>query len=140
MREVVIGQWHERESREVSHSPSYYAADWETLKTRTGDYPARVTFETGYTIPMPYWLLVKIDADRTGGRLYSGFGGNNFASRELPHEPAHLPVQAYAYEIHKLVAAGRLTLRPEYAWLAAEGDEPAWHHPDAPKTWDAIVA
>jgi hypothetical protein len=133
---VEIGTWIESESRDVVQSGSY-AADTELLRTREGEYPARVIFEAGYGIPKPYWLMVKIDADRISGKTYSGFGGVNFASRDLPLKPAPFRIQAYAYQIRDLVDAGKIEILPEYEWLTS--DDPR-QHPDAPQTWAEITA
>lgn len=114
---VRIGTWHEREARTVNRCPSYYAADHETLQTVPGDYPLNLRIVGGYTVPMPYWLLVSVPADRTDGRLYSGFGGVNFASTELPRERTTYTVQMYAYQLAELVAAGKVTVDAPFAGL-----------------------
>lgn len=133
---IQIGTWHEPAPREFTRCPSYYAADHETLRVQPGDYPAKVTFEGGYNIPMPYWLIVGVDCKRVSGRLYSGFGGVNYSSTELkPGEDVIHVIQAYAYQIKDMVKAGKLTLLPEYSWLTAD---PAWQHPNAPKTWAEV--
>lgn len=136
---IEIGTWNEPAAREFSHCPSYYAADTETLTVKPGHYPARLTFEGGYTIPMPYWLLIGIDCERVSGRLYSGFGGNNFAHTELPKgEAVRHTIQMYQYQIADCVANGRLTLHPGFEWLLGKAGDAVWNHPDAPKTWDAV--
>lgn len=118
MSSVIIGTWHEKAERTISRCPSYYAADTETLRTHVGDYPARISLQGGYAIPMPYWLLVSIEATRVEGRLYSGFGGVNFASTDLPAgEVVTYGVQAYRHSIPELVAAGTLTLAPAFEFL-----------------------
>jgi hypothetical protein len=117
---VVVGEWVEKVARDLTHCPSYYAADTETIRTRPGRYPASVIFTGGYLVPMPYWLVARIDGDRIAGRLYSGFGGHNFASRELPQEPAPWHVQTYVSAIPKLVAEGVLEIKPQFAGLVAE--------------------
>jgi len=135
--EKTIGTWNEAEARTITRCPSYYAADWETLETRPGQYPARVEFIGGFDCPMPYWLLTSIEADRVGGALYNGICGNNFSSQSLPCEPVAYNVQMYSYEIPALVRSGKLTLAAGFEWLT----EPhAWKHPAAPKTWDDVKA
>jgi hypothetical protein len=136
---MTIGTWNETAPREITHCPSYYAADTETLAIRPGTYPVRVTFEGGYTVPMPYWLLVGIDTTRVSGRLFSGCGGVNYGATELPAgEAVRYVVQMHQYGLRKLVDAGRVTLAPGYEWLL--GDKP-WEDADAPKDWtDARLA
>lgn len=134
---IKIGTWHEA-SREITRCPSYYAADTETLVTEAGDYDANLTFEGGYTIPMPYWLLIGIDSVRKSGRLYNGFGGVNFSSTELPADEAvRYTIQTYKYMIPEMVASGRLTLDPAFEWLNCERPT---DHPNAPKTWAEVAA
>lgn len=132
---VTIGKWIEQEAREFSHCPSYYAADYEVLKTRPGEYDLRLTFEGGYTIPMPYWLLVGIQTDRLRGALYSGFCGNNFAQTDLPQEPVLHTSQMYAYELRRLVEQGTVRLKPGFEWLLEENPR---HANGAPKTWGDV--
>lgn len=135
---VRIGTWIEKESREINRCPSYYAADHETLKTVAGEYPAELEFVGGYTVPMPYWLLVGIPADRIDGRLYSGFAGVNFASTELPKKRVTYHLQSYHYQIPELVEQGWLKLDPAFEWLLVK--HYAWQEPGAPKDWDAVIA
>lgn len=118
--EVLIGHWNEPEARELDNSPSYYAADWETLRTRPGRYPVFMTVEGGYNIPMPYWVLVAIDADRVAGKLYSGFGGVNFGSEDLPKEPTQYRIQSKACWLAKTVEGGHIELLPEWSGLAGD--------------------
>jgi len=137
-KEITIGTWNETTSRDITHCPSYYAADFETLRTTPGAYELRLMFVGGYTVPMPYWLLCRIDATRIAGALYSGFGGNNFASRALPKdETVPYRLQTYSYELRKLVEDGRVTLRPGFDWLLAEKP---WDAPGAPQDWAAVSA
>ncbi len=136
MKTCRIGTWHEKATRDVVQCPSYYAADTETLRTAQGDYPISVGFQTGYSVPIPYWLFVAIDAEHISGRTYSGFGGNNFASRELPLESIPLRLQMYAYGLSDLVDSGKVTIDAEFEWLLS--DRP-WQHADAPKTFAEIV-
>ena len=126
---IVIGEWIEAESRELHHGISSYAADYEVLKTRPGRYPVTVTSSDGKTLPggtvktiyptadgsysyivTPYWVHVSIDADRIAGGHYSGFGGGNFAFRELPKEPAPYRSQTYYYQLQKQVDSGKIEL------------------------------
>jgi len=138
-RTVIVGTWHEREARDITHCPSYYAADSETLRTVPGEYPVRLTFEGGYLVPMPYWLLIGINTTRVDGRLYSGFGGLNVSSTELPKgEAVRHTIQTYAYNVANLVARGDLTLAPGFEWLLEERAQ--WEAAGAPKTWDDVGA
>lgn len=140
MSEVVIGMWIESEAREISHCPSYYAADHETLAIKPGYYPARLIFQGGYNIPMPYWLMVTLESERIEGRLYSGFGGNNFASTELPKgEAVRHSLQMYQYQIREYVAAGKLILSSGFEWLNAPEGEYSWQRPGAPKEWSEVA-
>jgi hypothetical protein len=135
---VVVGKWIEKVSREETRCPSYYAADWETLVTIPGEYPLTLTFEGGYTIPMPYWLLCGIAATRKAGALYSGFGGNNFASTKLEAgESVALTLQMSAYKIRELVESGRVELLPGFEWLLDE--KYSWQSARAPKTWADVA-
>lgn len=132
---IEIGTWH-AEQKEITHCPSYYAADTETLQLKAGDYPARIKFQGGFTVPMPQWLLVSIPSVRVRGRLYSGFGGVNYAHTELKAgEAVDYNVQLDCRSIKTCVENGALTLAPEWEWLASEIP---WRHPDAPKTWDEL--
>lgn len=131
---AVIGTWHEPEAREFSHCPSYYAADHEKLRVIPGDYEARLMLVGGYTFPMPQWLLVGIKTTRLSGALYSGFGGVNFASRQLPvGEAVDYTIQTHSYQIAEAVAAGRLTLKPAFQWLANPDHRAVLDA--APRTW-----
>ena len=117
---LVIGEWIEAESRELHHGISSYAADYEVLQTRPGRYPVTVTtinggppdipFGDGPYYASPYWVHVSIDADRIAGGHYSGFGGVNFAFRELPKEPTAYRSQAYYYQLQKQVDSGLVEL------------------------------
>lgn len=139
MTSVIVGTWHEREARDITRCPSYYAADYETLRTMPGDYPVRVTFEGGYTIPMPYWVLVGINSTRVNGALFSGFGGNNFAKTDLPAgEAVTYSLQTYVHTIPDMVADGRLTLAPGFEWL--NDKDHGRVIAAGPRTWDAVRA
>ena len=119
---ILIGYWVEKTARKITHCPSYYAADSETLETIPGRYPIRLTFEGGYDCPMPYWLVGSIDTTRIEGALYSGFGGVNFASTPLPvGVKVQYHIQAYDYQLGKMVESGNVELLPGMeCW--AEGD------------------
>lgn len=137
---VLIGKWVEKESRDITQCPSYYAADYEVLRTRVGEYPVRLTFQGGYIIPMPYWVLVGIDADRIEGKIYSGFGGVNYSSRDLPVGPKQYHIQAYQYHLTDMVKQGLIQLDSGFEWLITEGDTPCWKNPKSPKTWEEVRA
>lgn len=129
---VEIGTFHQREAEQVRRCPSHYAADWEVLEREPGDYPVRITFEGGYLIPMPTWVLVGIPATRVDGATYSGFGGVNFASRELSKgERVTDTIQTYPFTLKGMIEAGKLTLKPEFAWLLED-------HTSGPRTWDEV--
>lgn len=115
--DIEVGHWIVGEGETVDRCPSYYAADHERLALTPGRYPVRLRFVGGYTIPMPYWLLVGIDATRVSGALYSGCGGRNFARTDLPAgEAVSYAVQAYAYQLADLVKAGRVELHAGCEW------------------------
>lgn len=134
----IVGYWREPEARTLTHCPSYYAADTETLAIPAGRYPVRLSFAGGYTVPMPQWLLVGIDCTRVSGRLFSGFGGVNFAHRDLPAgEPVRHCLQLYAYQAAELEASGRLELLPGFEWVR---ERKPWEHVNAPKDWQAVSA
>lgn len=135
---VKIGTWHERESRDITYCPSYYAADTETLRTIPGDVEAFVLFSGGYTMPMPYWLVVTVPATRVCGRLYNGFGGVNYSHTELPAgEDCPYHTQMYVYGIPELVEQGKLTLDPEFAFLALKDQRAMFNA--CPQTWEALA-
>lgn len=134
---AVIGTWVEAEPRTITSCPSYYAADSETIRTKPGRYELRLVFVGGYTVPMPYWLVAGIAADRIDGRLYSGFGGVNYASTELPKEPTTYHLQTYSFHLDELVSGGRVELLPGFEWLLTERP---WSHANAPKTWKQVEA
>lgn len=132
---VTVGTYHEK-GRRIQRCPSYYAADYEVLDLVPGDYPLRLTFEGGYMVPMPYWILARIDALRVEGALFSGYGGVNFGRTDLPAgEAVTYGLQTYRYLVPQMVADGDVTLAPGFEWLLA--DMP-WTHADAPKTWEAV--
>lgn len=138
---IVIGSWIVPLDYEFRRCPSYYAADWEVLRVKAGNYPARITFHSAgsYPFPMPQYLQVELPCTRVGGRLYSGFGGLNFSSTELSAGVA-VPYtdQSYSYEIGRYAREGRLTLLPGFDWLIGDAGTAVWEHPDAPKTWDDV--
>ncbi len=137
MIEITIGHYVVREPKTVSRCPSYYAADWEKLELKPGRYPLRLTFEGGYLIPMPYWLLARIDAVRLDGATYSGFGGVNFAENELPKgEKVQYGVQRQRYELRDLVEAGLVELLPGFEWAFDSLD----HVQKTNVTWDDLRA
>jgi hypothetical protein len=136
---LTIGNWHERAARDINHCPSYYAADSETLRTTPGAYPVRLVFQTGYNIPMPYWLCVAIPCTRVSGRLYSGFGGVNYSSTELKAgEAVDYHVQAYHYSLNDYIKQEIMTVRPSLNWLTQY--DPMWKAPQHPQTWEALRA
>jgi hypothetical protein len=137
---VQIGWWIEAQSRDETHCPSYYAADTETLRTTPGRYPLYMTYMGGYMIPMPQWLLANVPSVRLEGRLYSGFGGNNFASTELKAGEAIDCREMYAvYSVGELADKGQIELLPNWEWLIESRQSGAtFNHPNAPRTWDDL--
>lgn len=115
---VRVGTWHELEARDLDRSPSYYAADWEKVRTIPGDVPLFVTFTGGYMVPMPHCATAGVPAETIDGATYSGFGGVNFASTPIKPGPTTYTVWLYSYMLAEAVAAGRVTLAPEFAVLA----------------------
>lgn len=120
---VKIGTWIEREARDITQCPGSYAADSETLRTRPGRYDLFVTVEGGYNYPMPYWLVVRIDADRIAGTTYSGFGGHNFASQALPKAPKPYCLQTWVYQLRSMIEKGNVELLPEWQALNATHEQ-----------------
>lgn len=118
-KSILIGYINET-GREITRCPGYYAADWEKLQLKPGRYEIRVTVEGGYTCPMPYWLVAGIDARRVEGKTYSGFGGVNYSSRDLPVEDVTYNFQTYAYHLQKLVDEGMVELLPGFELLAED--------------------
>lgn len=136
MKTIQIGVFIENESRELQTCPSYYAADYEVIKTKAGEYPLYLTFECGYTVPMPYWLTVGIDGDRIDGALFSGFCGVNYHKTALENEPTKYRMQTYAYNLPEMVKSGRVRINPKYNYLL---EDVPWRHKDAPKTWEDVI-
>src|SRR5574343_278307 len=135
---IQVGQWVERESRTITHCPSYYAADHETLETIPGSYPLRVNFIGGYLCPMPQFVLAAIASVRKSGALYSGCGGVNYSKMELPAgEQLDYHMQSYMYVLRDLIAAGKVELDPD---LASLGIDHGFDAPSAPKTWAELQA
>jgi hypothetical protein len=135
---LKVGTYHEREHREITRCPSYYAADWEKLETIPGEYWVTLSVEGGFTIPMPKWVLIRIDTTRLAGRLYSGFCGNNFAHTDLePGQNVGYCIQTYPYMLPKMIADGLVTLDPEFAWLNLKSPRTRFTDiPEFPSTWD----
>lgn len=135
MKTIQIGVFIEKESREMTHCPSYYAADYEIIKTKAGEYPLYVIFEGGYNVPMPEWLISAIDGERIYGALFSGCGGVNYHKTELAKEPVKYTVQQHSYQLREMVKSGRVRLNPKYNYLL---EDVPWRHKDAPKTWEDV--
>lgn len=134
---IAIGFWHEREPRERTECPSYYAADYETLRTFPGDFEVHLTFAHGYTVPMPRLQPIRIDAERIAGRVYSGFCGVNFASEPLPLGERVVYLQGIdTVDLPVLITRGIVTLQPQFEWLVASPTP--WNQPSAPQTWEAV--
>lgn len=108
---IRIGDWIEPTEREITRCPSYYAADYETLRVRPQRVPLLLQFGCGYTVPMPKWLLASVKSERLSGKLYSGCGGVNYSSRDLPAgEAVDYVHQLYSYELPRLIETGRVEL------------------------------
>jgi hypothetical protein len=104
---LVVG-----DGEQVTRCPSYYAADSETLALEPGEYPLSPSTVDGRAADWsdPYYLNAAVPARRIDGRLYSGFGGCNFASRELPCEPVTYYWSVYAYHLGGLLESGKVRL------------------------------
>lgn len=113
---ALIGYWIEKAPRELEAHTSF-AADWITHRTRPGRYPVYMTFEGGYTVPMPYWVLCGIDSDVTAGKTYSALGGNIFASRDVKREPSKYHVQTYTGALAEMIDNGTLEVLPGLEWV-----------------------
>lgn len=114
----TVGYWNEREPRRITRCPSYYAADTETIETTPGRYPINVEWKTGYTCPIAGDFLVRIPAVRIKGRLFSGFCGNNFASRELePGVALDYFAHFYAFQLTKPENMANVEIIPGFEWL-----------------------
>ena len=119
---ITVGNYIINEEREVTHCPSYYAADHETLKLRPGKYPVRVLIEgqmlytdgvDGKACPVPRWILVGVDSTRVSGRLYNGFGGVNYSSVEMPAgETVVYNLQFNVFTIKELIEKGHVEPLP----------------------------
>lgn len=112
-RKIHIGNWIESEPRKVQGG-TYYAADWIEHELRPGRYPLYLTFEGGYLMPMPYWLLATVDSRILDGRLYSGFGGLNFASTKVEPKDSTYHFQLYSYQLPDLIDRGGAEVFPEW--------------------------
>lgn len=119
MRTIQIGWWVEREPRKVTDRTGYAADHIEKL-TKPGSYPLKLSFEGGYTIPMPYWLLASIDAETVGGGYYSGCGGVNYGFTPAEKGPSQTHIQAYTFQLLEMVENGTVELFPEFADAAVE--------------------
>ena len=128
---IFIGYLVEAKTRDERRCPGYYAADYEVHRTKPGKYPLRLLFSSGYTVPMPYWLLGAIDSEVVEGKTYSGFGGVNFSSRDLPSGPSKLHVQTSFNVLKDMIRDGSVELLPGMEWLL--NDEAA-----RARTWDEI--
>jgi hypothetical protein len=97
----------------ITRCPSYYAADTETLQLTPGEYPVFPTTVDGREASWdnPYYINASVPAVRIDGRTYSGFGGVNFSSRELPHEPVQYGWSTYAYHLGHLLDTGKIRVR-----------------------------
>ena len=130
---LVIGSFTEKVERVLTRCPGYYAADHETHRTTPGSYPLRLVFVGGYIHPMPYWLLISIDSNIIDGKTYSGFGGVNYSSRDIPSGPSRWPVQTYFFGLQDLIREGTVKLLPEFEWVLDDAAVRAM-------TWDGLRA
>lgn len=76
-------------SRDLRRCPSYYAADYEVIRTKSGKYPVYLSLNLDpnvWVIPMPE-LSTGVECERIEGQTFNGFGGVNFSSQELPKGP-----------------------------------------------------
>ena len=111
---VQVGWWIEESQQRTAHTG--YAADHIEHRTVSGRYPLMLEFVTGYSVPMPYWLIVKIDTNVVDGGYYSGFAGNNFAFTPAERKASTYHIQAYWYQLPELVACGQVEMIPGREW------------------------
>jgi hypothetical protein len=119
---VKIGKWHEAKSRDVTVHTSY-AADHIEHETVPGDYDLYCLFEGGYLIPMPYWLIARVDSKVVSGGMYSGFGGVNFAFTPADKGKSYYSTQLYAYMLPELVKNGIAIVDEEWQFLVQDSKE-----------------
>ena len=131
---LKVGKWIEKESRRITRCPTYYAADYEVLETVQGEYELRVLFEGA--VPFPAWVVCDINANRIDGATFSGFGGCNFSSRDLPLEPVVYNLHDYGYRIRNYVADGQAVLDEDFAWLLSDNVRA---HPGRIKNWEEFA-
>lgn len=131
---LKVGKWIEKDSRRIQRCPTYYAADYEVLETVPGEYELRVVFEGAW--PCPEWVVCNINSNRVAGATFSGFCGNNFASRDLPLEPVQYVLHDYSYRIRNYAADGNVVLDDRFLWLLSENYRT---HPDRIKSWDEFA-
>lgn len=136
---VKIGTYHQKEAEQETEHTSY-AADHIEHVLQTGEYDANLIFVGGYIMPMPQWLIVRIDSKVVGGGYYNGFGGVNYG-----FTPARLGSDTYSHQfsasqIADLVSDGKLTLLPEYDWLAEPDYGKMLNLAKEKITWEKIAA
>lgn len=115
MLTILVGYYTEKATRELIEHTSY-AADWVRHMTKPGRYPVYLTFEEGFTIPMPYWLTYGIDTDIVDGCTYSGYGGVIIGSTPVKRGPSKYTLQQYSYQAPTLLQHG-LELLPGMEWV-----------------------
>jgi hypothetical protein len=123
MTKLLIGTWNESEAREIQRGTSY-AADYINHVTVPGLYDVYLfiersrNYDTGVEHVTAKSLSITVNTYITDGKYFSGFGGNNFASRDAETGPSTIHINPYAYHARDLVNDGTLTLDPEFAFLA----------------------
>jgi len=113
---IKIGFFNETASRKLTERTSY-AADRIEHETKPGKYPVYLTIESGYTIPMPYWLCYGIGSEIVEELYYSGFGGVNYhCDHKTERRASEYYVQTYAYLLPEMVEKGLIELLPGMEW------------------------
>jgi hypothetical protein len=137
MIQIQIGFWVESESRKVDRL-TRYAADRIEIETKAGEYPLLLSFETGYLIPMPYWLRTSISGEVVGGGYFSGCAGNNFGFTPAEKGPTQHRLNMYEYTIDELIKSGKVRLSERFAKvLKNHGSFMAWVEAEH-VTWDDL--
>lgn len=135
----LVGTFHELVSRKLTAHTSY-AADWILHETIPGDYPVYLTFEGGFTIPMPKGLGYTLKTRITDGAYYSGFGGVNYHETKVEPQDSVYPVYGCSSSARILIEDGRLELLPEWSWLNQEYSQIIRYVNDKGMTWETLKA
>jgi hypothetical protein len=123
LKQIVIGTWIESEPRIITKSTAY-AADYIDHEVVPGEYPVYLEYEItdavwhSATIVRAKELVVKLPTNIVDGKLFSGFGGVNYGSRDVEQRPSEIVVRPYYYHARELVNDGTLVLDDEFWFLA----------------------